>query len=45
MPYGEPLSGARTPLAGFFRILLELIWQILKQYAPPKLDGMIRVSA
>ncbi len=24
MPYGEPLSDARTPLADFFRILLEL---------------------
>ena len=23
MPYGEPLSDARTPLADFFRILLE----------------------
>ena len=24
MPYGEPLSDARTPLADFFRILLVL---------------------
>lgn len=25
VPYVEPLSDARTPLAGFFRILLEAI--------------------
>ncbi|WHZ25105.1 MAG: hypothetical protein OJF47_004217 [Nitrospira sp.] len=42
MPYGEPLSDARTPLADYFRILLRrhlLAWEIT-----PAANGSLRRS-
>ena len=45
VPYVEPLSDARTPLAGFFRILLDRSGRLVRACGQAEVQGRANVSA